>query len=95
MSHIVVIKTKIYDAAALTAACRRLGLAEPVHGNVRFFNNKTPLEQRLSSRYCDLQFAISPTPVHRTELGAWHIAAQTNAVELLQEPGLSACDKSR
>jgi hypothetical protein len=38
MSHIVVIETKIYDAAALLAACRRLGLAEPVHGNVRLFS---------------------------------------------------------
>jgi hypothetical protein len=37
MSHIVVIETRIYDAAALIAACRRLGLAEPVHGNVRLF----------------------------------------------------------
>ena len=38
MSHLVVIETKVHDAAALTAACRRLGLAEPVHGNVRFFS---------------------------------------------------------
>jgi hypothetical protein len=38
MSHIVVIETRVHDAAALTAACRRLGLAEPVHGNVRLFS---------------------------------------------------------
>jgi hypothetical protein len=38
MSHLVVIETRIHDAAALTAACRRLGLAEPVHGNIRFFS---------------------------------------------------------
>ena len=38
MSHIVLIETRIYDSAALRAACRRLGLAEPVHGNVRLFN---------------------------------------------------------
>ena len=38
MSHIVVIETKVHDAAALAAACRRLGLAEPVHGSVRLFN---------------------------------------------------------
>jgi hypothetical protein len=37
MSHIVVIETKVHDAAALAAACRRLGLAEPVHGNVKLF----------------------------------------------------------
>ena len=38
MSHIVVIDTKVYDAAALFAACRRLELAEPVYGNVRLFS---------------------------------------------------------
>jgi hypothetical protein len=38
MSHIVVIETKVHDAVALAAACRRLGLAEPVHGNVRLFS---------------------------------------------------------
>ncbi len=38
MSHIVVIETRIYDPAALMAACRRLGLAEPAHSNVRLFS---------------------------------------------------------
>src|SRR5580765_6450768 len=38
MSHLVVIETRVHDAAALTTACRRLGLAEPVHGSVRFFS---------------------------------------------------------
>jgi hypothetical protein len=38
MSHIVVIETRVHDAAALIAACRRLGLAEPLHGNVRLFS---------------------------------------------------------
>lgn len=38
MSHIVTIATKVYDTAALTAACHRLGLTEPVHGNVRLFS---------------------------------------------------------
>jgi hypothetical protein len=38
MSHIVTIETRVHDAAALAVACRRLGLAEPVHGNVRLFN---------------------------------------------------------
>lgn len=38
MSHIVVIETRVHDAAALTIACRRLGLAEPVQGSVRLFS---------------------------------------------------------
>lgn len=40
MSHIVEIETKVYDAAALGAACRRLELAEPVHENVRLFSSE-------------------------------------------------------
>lgn len=39
MSHVVTIETRIYDAAALTAACHRLGLAEPVHGKVQLFSS--------------------------------------------------------
>ncbi len=38
MSHLVTIETKVHDAAALTAACHRLGLAEPIHANVRLFS---------------------------------------------------------
>ena len=38
MSHIVTIKTRVTDAAALSAACRRLGLAEPVHGTAQLFS---------------------------------------------------------
>ena len=38
MSHLVTIETKVHDAAALTAACHRLGLAEPVHANVRLYS---------------------------------------------------------
>ena len=33
MSHIVTIQTRMRDRAALSAACRRLGLAEPVEGS--------------------------------------------------------------
>ena len=40
MSHIVTIKTEIRDAAAVRAACRRLGLAEPTHGTVRLFSGE-------------------------------------------------------
>ena len=50
MSHLVVIETRVHDAAALTAACRRLGLAEPVHGNVQFFSgDATGLSVKLPS----------------------------------------------
>ena len=39
MSHIVTINTQIRDPAALAAACRRLGLLEPVQGTVRMFSD--------------------------------------------------------
>lgn len=38
MSHVVTIETKVSDAVALTAACKRLGLAEPVHASVRLYS---------------------------------------------------------
>jgi hypothetical protein len=38
MSHIVTIKTKVTDAAALGAACRRLGLEQPVQGTAELFS---------------------------------------------------------
>ena len=37
MSHIVRIKTRIIDAAALAAACQRLGLNAPVPGTATLF----------------------------------------------------------
>ena len=40
MSHLVVIETRVHDSAALSAACHRLGLAEPIHGNVRLFSGE-------------------------------------------------------
>jgi hypothetical protein len=40
MSHIVTIETKVHDPAALTAACRRLGLAEPVHGTAKLYSGE-------------------------------------------------------
>ena len=40
MSHIVTIKTEIRDPVALAAACRRLGLAEPVAGTARLYSGQ-------------------------------------------------------
>lgn len=40
MSHIVTIKTEVRDAAAVHAACRRLGLSEPVQGKARLFSSE-------------------------------------------------------
>jgi hypothetical protein len=38
MSHIVVIKTKLHDPAAIAAACERLKLAAPVQGTAQLFS---------------------------------------------------------
>ena len=40
MSHIVKIKTEVRDVSAVSAACRRLGLPEPVHGTARLFEGE-------------------------------------------------------
>jgi hypothetical protein len=37
MSHIVSIKTKVRDPAALAAACTRLGIEAPIHGTAALF----------------------------------------------------------
>ncbi len=37
MSHIVSITTQVRDPVAVAAACRRLGLAEPVEGTARLY----------------------------------------------------------
>ncbi len=40
MSHIVTIKTEVRDADAVHAACRRLGLPEPVSGTTQLFSGE-------------------------------------------------------
>lgn len=38
MSHVVTIRTQIKDLTAVEAACRRLQLAAPTHGNVQLYS---------------------------------------------------------
>jgi hypothetical protein len=40
VSHIVKLQAKVCDAAAVRAACERLGLAEPVQGKTRLFSGE-------------------------------------------------------
>ena len=40
MSHIVTIRTEVREAAAVDAACHRLGLTQPVHETVRLFSGE-------------------------------------------------------
>lgn len=40
MSHLVSIQTKLRDPVAISAACRRLGISEPVHGTATIFTTE-------------------------------------------------------
>ena len=40
MSHIVQLQTQVKDAAAIRAACQRLGLPEPVQGTTKLFSGE-------------------------------------------------------
>src|SRR5687768_14611396 len=40
MSHIVAIQTQVRDAAALAAACTRLGLGQPAHGTAELYSSR-------------------------------------------------------
>lgn len=40
MSHIVSIQTRVYDPAAVNAACQRLGLPLPTHGTAKLFSGE-------------------------------------------------------
>ena len=40
MSHIVTIKTRVHDSAAVSAACTRLGLPTPKQGTARLFSGE-------------------------------------------------------
>jgi len=65
MSHIVTIKTQVRDAVALAAACRRLGLAEPVRETVALFSGQVT---GLAIRLPDWQYPV----VVDVEAGAIH-----------------------
>ena len=40
MSHVITIRTEVRDPAAVRAACRRLGLPEPVHDTAQLFSGE-------------------------------------------------------
>jgi hypothetical protein len=40
LSHTVQIQTEVRDPTAVAAACRRLGLPEPVHGTAQLFSGE-------------------------------------------------------
>jgi hypothetical protein len=52
LSHVITIRTEVRDPAAVRAACRRLGLPEPVHGTAKLFSGEaTGLLVKLPGRH--------------------------------------------
>lgn len=84
MSHIVSIKTKVTDPAALAAACRRLGLAEPVQGTAKLFSGQaTGLVVRLPGWHYPAVVDVATGRVqYDTYNGAW--GSQGELDKLLQ-----------
>ena len=40
MSYVVTVQSRVHDPVAVAAACRRLGLAEPVQGTAQLFSGE-------------------------------------------------------
>jgi len=84
MSHVVQIRTRAQDPVALAAACRRLGLAEPVQGAARLYSGEaTGLLVRLPGwRYPAVIDAPTGTINYDNFEGRW--GDQTHLDRLLQ-----------
>jgi hypothetical protein len=65
MSHIVTVKTQMRDGVALAAACRRLGLAEPMRETVQLFSGQaTGLAVRLPNWQYPVVVDVEAGEVH-------------------------------
>jgi hypothetical protein len=73
MSHIVTVRTEVRDPTAIAAACRRLGLAEPVHGTAKLFSAEaTGLLVKLSEWLYPVVCDTANGQVHYDNFnGAW------------------------
>jgi hypothetical protein len=92
MSHIVSIKTKVTDPAALSAACLRLGLEQPVQGTAELFSaNATGLIVKLPGWYYPAVIDTANGGVQFDNYnGAW--GKQVELDKLLQA---YACEKAK
>ena len=92
MSHIVTIETEVRDPAAVAAACRRLGLPEPVRGTAELFSGEAAgLLVRLPGwRYPAVVDAAAGRVPYDNYGGAWGEQAQLD--RLLQ---MYAVEKAR
>ena len=65
MSHIVRVQTQVRDAAAVSAACRRRELPEPVAGQHKVFQSEV---EGLAVRLRGWNFPAHNAILHRTRL---------------------------
>jgi hypothetical protein len=73
MSHIVTIYPRLHDALAVVAACRRLGLAEPVQGTARLYSGEAAglLVQLSGWQYPVVIDTLSGTVQYDNYGGSW------------------------
>lgn len=78
MSHLVTIQTKVHDAAAVSAACRRLGLVEPVHGTAKLYSGEATglIVQLPGWQYPAVVDTVSGTLRYDNFEGAWGAQAE-------------------
>ena len=84
MSHVVQIKARVQDPAALAAACRRLGLAEPIQGTAQLYSGEATglLVQLPGWHYPVVIDTATGTIKYDNFEGRW--GAQTHLDRLLQ-----------
>ena len=92
MSHIVTVKTQIRDPAALAAACRRLGLAQPTVGTAKLYSGQASglIVQLPGWRYPVVADVQTGELKYDTYNGRWGDQSELN--RLLQA---YACEKAK
>lgn len=78
MSHIVQIETQVRDPAGIAAACRRLALPEPVHGEVQLYSGvQTGWQVRLPNWRYPVVVDVGTGRLHYNNFGGrWGEPAQ-------------------
>jgi hypothetical protein len=92
MSHVVQIQTRVQDPAALTAACCRLGLSEPIQGAAQLYSGEATglLVQLPGWQYPAVIDTLTGTIKYDNFEGHW--GDQTHLDRLLQ---MYAVEKAR
>ncbi|HUU59254.1 MAG TPA: DUF1257 domain-containing protein [Phycisphaerae bacterium] len=95
MSHLVTIQTRMRDPAALAAACRRLGLAEPVHGTMTAADGATAEGLLVCLPGWRVPVAVRADGTVATERWNFGRRLSTDAWEHDDWPGLAYSDEAQ